>query len=594
MCGVCGYIALDDRKFDPLWIDRMNEVLAHRGPEGHGKYISKENNVALGHTRLKIIDLSENASQPMSNADGTIWISFNGEIYNFLQQRKSLEQRGYSFHSCSDTEVALNLYIEHGKEFTKLLDGDFAIAIWDGVKKEIVLTRDRLGVRPLYYIFKTGLFSFASEIKAFFKIPHLRPEFDPHSLKTYFSHLCTYGRKTMFKDVIELLPCETLTFNSGTIAVDTYFDFKFKPDVRKLTLNEQVEGFDSLFEQALKKRLVSDVPVGLYLSGGIDSTYIASKLPAITKGNPIASYTLGFTNSINNEFKYSEMAAKKFNIGNTRLFADDTDLDAIVEKVIWHHDEPPPNIVSISQYCLAREAKPLITVALAGSGADEISAGYSHYVAALECYQGNSPFKEDCYHSSLPPGYIAQEFKSCNQKPVMDLLLDDKSYEYRDEMTPYYENNDYPDFIAKMQYFDIKTHFLATINKDDKMNMAWAVEGRFPFLDFGLVDYALSMSPECKIFEKTNKFYLKEIVSRNFNHEFAHRPKMTFSSPIENWLKQSPLDWNKDLKIYSIGLFNRSVLKKLGSNPDKLCKTGNNLRRIWGVYALEKWLDKFF
>lgn len=596
MCGICGYIAVSGDAFRGEDIHGMTDILAHRGPDGEGHYLDLPGRLALGHRRLKVIDLSEQGRQPMSDEHGKVWISYNGEIYNFPELRRELEALGCVFKSKTDTEVIVHAYRMFGQDFIHRLNGDFAFALWDSEERELFLYRDRVGVKPVYYTLQNGLLVFASEIKSILAHPAVSGEIDYDRMPEYFAHLYIYGERTMFRNIRELQPGHRLRVKEGRITEETYFDFHFDPDIRGLSFEDQVEGFTALFDDAVKIRLMSDVPLGVYLSGGIDSSYLTARLKPLTNA-PIHTFSLGFTREGFNEFPYSDEVARIVGTTHTKFEITEDDFLDVIDRIVWHYDEPVPQIVAVPQYYLAKEAKRHITVALSGSGGDELFAGYSHYLAALRLYEalkgGIDPGDGEAalYQKGLTPENIAAEFKSCSQKYVVDKLFTESPQDYRPNIARYFLDNGYPDFISRMLYMDYKTHVVAMMNKDDKMNMAWGIEGRFPFQDHRVVQFALSMSPELKIRGGTGKWVLKDLCKNYFDEAFIHREKQAFPTPAEYWLR------SRDLASTAAGLahdmaevpFNRENLMKMAVDPQVLCATGVPSRRMWSVYVLQRW-----
>ena len=580
----------------------MMEILSHRGADGHGHYINEVYSLALGHRRLKVIDLTDNGRQPMCDDSGKIWITYNGEIYNYRSLRLNLEKLGYNFRSKTDTEVIIYAYKEYGEKFINLLNGDFAFAIWDERTRDLLLYRDRVGIKPLYYAFQKNIFLFASEIKALLKHPLMsNPGINYEKIPEYFGHLYIYREKTLYRDIYEVQPGYCLKLNEGKLEKKCYYDFSFDLSVRKSSHEDQIQGFCELFEDSIKIRLESDVPLGVYLSGGIDSSYMTAILKE-QSSTPVHTYSLGFDYEGFNEFPYSDYAARTTRTIHNKFEISERDFVDVIDKIIWHYDEPPPQIVAVPQYYLAREAKRHITVALTGSGGDELFAGYSHYQAAIERHRTNlaisglscsEPSKVEYYQRSLSPELIASEFKSCTQKHVVDKLFMDHIPDYRTNISMYFIENNYPDFLSKMLYMDFKTHVIAMMNKDDKMNMAWGIEGRYPFLDYRVIQHSLSMSPELKIRNQIGKWALKHLCKKYFNNRFINREKQAFPTPAEQWFA------SQDTGISALDIisfcgdirFNNKNLRLLAVEPQKLCRTGVNARRIWGVYCLGRWMN---
>ena len=607
MCGICGYIYDSVGAFRPDFIGPMTESLIHRGPDGSYFYTEAESGLALGHCRLKVIDLTEKGRQPMSDQAEEIWITYNGEIYNYIDLRKQLLEKGYEFSSNTDTEVIVNAYREFGEDFIHSLNGDFAFALWDKRKKALFLYRDRVGVRPLYYTYQRGIFAFASEIKSFFSHPAFSPPtLNTRKLPEYFGHLYSYGEECLFDNVIEIQPGHCISYVRGTITDHEYFNFSFDPSVRTMSHSDQVDGFKTLLDDAIQIRLNSDVPLGVYLSGGIDSSFMVARMKEKST-DPIYTYSLGFMEKHYDEFRYSDYVSQKLGTVHTKFRISGADFQDVIEKAIWHYDEPQPHLVSIPQYYLARAAQTRTTVALSGTGGDELLGGYAHYQAAVERSIRNASLKvcpsfaelqeEEKYQSQLPPELIASEFKSCNQKYIVDRLFYDSIVDYRLNLAKHFTDSPYPDFLSKMLYMDFKTHVVDMLNKDDKMNMAWGIEGRFPYLDYRLVQFALSMSPELKISKGTPKMALKQLSRSYFDESFVYRLKQAFPVPALQWLRKIGTRWLDPLKLATLDLENQidlQQLRHLVSDPESFCRTGSPVRRIWGIYCLERWLHMWF
>lgn len=603
MCGICGYIHVNPAAFAPDPIYAMTDTLRHRGPDGEGYHLDATHGWAMGHRRLKVIDLSDRGRQPMSDAAGTLWITYNGEVYNFADLRATLQARGHRFQSGTDTEVILYAYKEYGRRCVDYFNGDFAFALWDGDRQELLVYRDRVGVRPLYTLFQGGVFAFASEIKALFKHPALGPPcVDREKMPEYFGHLYSFGEDTLYRNVQEVQPGWGVIYAHGRVTKERYHDFTYDPAIRRLPEDEQIEGFRTLLDDAIRIRLTSDVPLGVYLSGGLDSSYMTARLTAGSTV-PVHTFSLGFDRGQFNEFAYSSVVARQFGTCHTPFLVDAEDCTRAMDAAIWHYDEPLPHLVAVPQYYLAREAKRHITVALAGSGGDELLAGYAHYQAAWACQRAHQTAPAltgsahdrspaDAYQRGLADRHVASEFKSCTQRYVVEQLFAGPIPDYRDQAARFYVENDYPDFLSKMLYMDFKTHVVAMMNKDDKMNMAWGVEGRFPYLDHRLIQFALSMSPELKIREGVGKWTLKRLGAAYFEPAFIHREKQAFPTPAETWLARLPADWVAErLLAFLNGRLRADRLKPWLLNPQAFCATGNHTRRRWGMYGLARWLS---
>ncbi|RJO65055.1 MAG: asparagine synthase (glutamine-hydrolyzing) [Myxococcales bacterium] len=596
MCGICGYIALAPRHFDSAPIRAMTAALAHRGPDGEGFHTEPARGAALGHRRLKVIDLSERGAQPMSDETGRRWIVYNGEIYNYRELRAELERDGWRFRSQTDTEVVLLASLAYGDAFIDKLNGDFAFALWDRDTNTLSLYRDRVGVKPLYYTLQNGLFAFASEIKALLKHPDLKTAPNEARFKAFLSNLYVCGKETLFTDIYELQPGEKLTFRNGEIRTKSYFDWRYLPDVRALPEPEQEERFVELFDDAVQARLISDVPLGVYLSGGVDSSYLTARLAA-HRPKAIHTYTLGFDVGDYNEFKYSQAVADRFAARHTAFTVSAREFFDVVERVVWHYDEPMPHLVAVPQYYLAERAKPHITVALSGTGGDESFAGYTHYLAAqrlLEKSLDLSSADPDvaAYQGKLAPAEIAAEFKSCSQRPFVEKMIRQDG-DYRGEVARHFTASPYPDFLSSMLYMDFKTHVVHMMNKEDKINMAHGVEGRFPYLDWRVVEFALSLPPKSKLKGEITKHFLKRVAARHFPEDFLNRPKQAFPTPVERWFAEdkSLLRLPHLRECYG-DRFDFAYIDSLIAAHS--LEDRRHTRRLWGLFTLDLWLGLFF
>lgn len=596
MCGICGYVNVNARRFDAAPLSDMTDILSHRGPDGRGAFVDRAAGVALGHRRLKVLDLSVAGDQPMTRPEADVWITYNGETYNFPELRAELEARGWKFKSRSDTEVVLTAYLEYGLDFVHRLVGDFAMAIWDGRTRKLHLLRDRLGVRPLYFALINGIFFFASEIKSLLCHPLIKAKLNRRCLGEFIGHLFVSGEDTLYQGIKEVMPGERITWVNGKISKEIYFDFSFKPEIRARSLNDQRDEFSELLDDAVNIRMRADAPIGFYLSGGIDSTTLLARA-AKSEEAGLKSATLAFAHYPDQEHEYSEIVAQRFATNHQSFLIDEEDYPSLIDTIIRHHDEPVPQPVAIPQYLLAMRAKPFFDVAISGSGGDELFAGYNHYIVARSFFENreigdSEDGDKGTYHQTLRPEFIAGEFKSCSQMYLVECLTNPQ-YDYREVYAAWFQGNDYPDFLSRMLYMDVKTHLVAMMNKDDKMNMAAGVEGRFPFLDHRVVDYALSMSVEAKLDGPRQKVLLKDMLLSDFSSEFVEREKTAFATPMGKWFTGHPdfLDFKSLSEHLGEGLHLPSLMRLV----DEYRRGGmQHQRRLWGMYGLQRWLDMEF
>ncbi|MEK6900782.1 MAG: asparagine synthase (glutamine-hydrolyzing), partial [Nanoarchaeota archaeon] len=363
MCGIVGFSGFEDTKL----LQEMTSLLSHRGPDQSGSYTDEF--VSLGHRRLSIIDLSEDGKQPMSNEDDTIWIVFNGEIYNYKELRVKLEERKHTFKSKTDTEVIIHAYEEYGEKCVELFNGDFAFAIYDVNKKSLFMARDRLGIKPLYYTVVDGHFYFASEIKAILSSPEVKRKVNVQALNFYLTFFANPLAETMFQGIYKLLPGHTLRWEQGKVTIEKYWDLEMKP--QKMSLSTAQEELQRLLRDSVEKRLMSDVPLGVYLSGGVDSGSVVSLMSTFSE--KIKTFSVGFEG--HSELSQAKITADYFNTDHTEMVLG-TDAIKALPEVVWHQDEPMGDPTSIPTYFLSQEAKKNVTVVLTGEGADEQFAGY--------------------------------------------------------------------------------------------------------------------------------------------------------------------------------------------------------------------------
>lgn len=405
MCGICGIINLNDQTVEYEHIDRMLSLMSHRGPDDRGIYIKE--NIGLGMNRLAVIDLSLNAHQPMSNETQSVWIIYNGEIYNYKILRKELMDKGYAFKSNSDTEVVLHAYEEWGHLSIEQLNGMFAFAIFDKKKKELFIARDRLGIKPLYYAHYSDFFCFASEIKAILCYPRIQKTIDIQALDQYFSYMVIPHPKTIYKDINILEPGHTLTISFDFVKKTKYWDLNeqylkvvesWNRDNAEMTISRKkveeyyIDEVIKRLKKSVKMRMISDVPLGIFLSGGVDSSLVLALMSELST-EPVKTFSVGFEDGDKNynELEYCRIVAKKFKTEHYE-FIQKSDVNNVLPESIKHFDEPFANPTAIPMYYISKLARENVTVALSGVGGDELFGGYPRHVALqLINYKGLVP-----------------------------------------------------------------------------------------------------------------------------------------------------------------------------------------------------------
>lgn len=556
MCGICGVVRVEPPEpVDEDVLRRMRDTMVHRGPDDEGLVIS--GNVGFGHRRLAIIDLS-GGHQPMSTADGTLWVTFNGEIYNFLELRALLESRGYGFRTKSDTEVILQAYAEFGERCVDHLRGMFAFGLWDKIRRKLLLARDRLGVKPLYYAVSGGAFLFASEIKSLLQWPGIEREVDAAALATYLRLRYVPGPHTMFRNIFKLEPGHTLTLRDGRVSQRRYWDVPGDgPDFDPAAEGQLLEHL----KESVRLRLVSEVPLGVFLSGGVDSsTVVALMAPMVDE--PVQTFSIGYPDggagSEITEFAFARMAAERFKTNHHEFALDPKMFWQVLRRLVWHFDEPVADPAAVPLYFLSKYAREFVTVVLSGEGADELLAGYPIYYkmlllerlrripgAALAAqfvrpvagrklrrYLGwlRAPLRDR--YRGVSALFTKAELERLLLEHVHDAAGGDEQEQKYFDLCPR------PDALSQMLYFDLKVWLPDDLLvKADKMTMATGVELRVPFLDHKLVEWAWRLPSNLKLRDRTGKFLLKRAAATLIDPAIITRRKLGFPVPVQSWLR---------------------------------------------------------
>lgn len=622
MCGIAGILNLDGQPASPVLLRRMTDTIAHRGPDGEGSYI--DGFVGLGHRRLAIIDLSPAGHQPMVSREGRFVLTYNGEIYNFQEIRAELERLGYRFVSKTDSEVVLNAYAEWGERCVHRFNGMFAFAIWDKQQRQLFLARDRYGIKPLYYTFQGSTFLFGSEQKAILAHPSTRKEIDLEALLEYFTFQNIFTDKTLLKG-IKLLPAGCYGIvkpGQEAITVTRYWDFNFAEPDHPDSDAEYREELDRLFKQAVNRQLVTDVEIGAYLSGGMDSgsiTAIAAKqLPYIktfTCGfdlNSASGIELGF-----DERSRAEYMSYLFKTEHYEMVLKAGDMERVLPKLAWHLEEPRVG-QCYPNYYAAQLASKFVKVVMSGAGGDELFGGYPwrYYRAVV-----NDDFEHyvDKYYQfwqRLIPNSAIQEVFAPIWGDVKHVWTRDI---FRDVFQSHAAKLTRPeDYVNHSLYFEAKTFLHGLLVVEDKISMAHSLETRVPFLDNDLVDFAMRVPVRLKLdnlhnvvrinenepgpktsiyFEKNKdgKKLLRDVMRNYIPEVIAGGEKQGFSAPDASWFKGESIEYvkrvllNDNAEIYRL-LDKNAVVALLNEHLD-----GRQNRRlfIWSLLNVEKWLQSF-
>ncbi|MCJ7507488.1 MAG: asparagine synthase (glutamine-hydrolyzing) [candidate division Zixibacteria bacterium] len=631
MCGICGIIYNDRQKtVDSHLIREMCQVLRHRGPDDQGFYL--KGNVGLGHQRLSIIDLGL-GHQPISNEDDTLWIIYNGEVYNYLEIRPSLEKKGYKFKTNSDTEVVLHAFEEYGVDCLKYFRGMFGFAIWDEKKKTLFLARDRMGVKPLYYSFNNDFFIFGSEIKTILQNEQMPCQLNFSSLNQFLSLKYTSDDSTLFSGIKKLLPGRYLIYQDKKISIKQYWDIDYSNSLALKDNSQYVEEFYSLFKESVKMRLRSDVPLGMFLSGGIDSSIIATSMSKMVD-QPIKTFSVAFKEKAYSELEYARLVAKHIKADHHEIIVEPEQFFSHLPFLIWQEDEPIAHPSSIPLYFVSKLASQHVKVVLTGEGSDELLAGYERYYQTLYNLAYNR------YFEKIVPGFVKQKiirklidilphsfpgkryairsflyldsdlesiywdnFSTFSKEMLRELLLPeirervkiDESYA---PLLGYFNQSNSPDLLNKFLYVDLKSYLVELLMKQDQMSMAASIESRVPFLDHKLVEFVARIPIELKLKGFTTKRILREAAKEDLPKPILVRKKKGFPVPIAKWFKNEYYDLAcqiiLDDRAKKRGFFDFNYIEKL------LLMHKNGERdfsdRIWTLINFELWqrifLDK--
>ncbi|MBM3247930.1 MAG: asparagine synthase (glutamine-hydrolyzing) [Candidatus Omnitrophica bacterium] len=615
MCGICGIVG----KYDKQLLEKMCDAMVHRGPDSDGIFSGTD--MGLGIRRLRIIDL-ETGDQPIHNENKNLWIVLNGEIYNYKELKEGLIKKGHRFYTKTDTEVILHLYEEYKDDCVDFLRGMFSFAIWDSDKKRLFLARDRVGIKPLYYSFNNGRFIFASELKAILKDESAVKSIDSESLEYYLTFLYIPAPFTIFKSVRKLPPAHILTMQDGIIKIRRYWKLDFYHDKIEAE-DDYVEKIKSMLEEVTKLHMVSDVPIGALLSGGLDSSAVVALMSEFTQ-HPIKTFSIGFEEKFSsyNELEFSRLVAKQFGTEHHEFIIKPNIIETL-PKIIQYLEEPFADSSAILNYLICKEAKKFVTVGLTGIGGDEIFGGYPRYLGLMvdEHYQrfprflraalsGFSGFIPQTTDSQNIGGRLSRFFKgSCantNQRYLSWLTYFDavmKSELLNQEVTVRnYIHNDYlneletSDFIDKASYMDINTYLPDDLLiMADRMSMANSFELRVPLCDHKLMELCAGIPFSVKLKGLKLKSLFKKTLNNVLPQEVINKRKQGFMVPLADWLKEDLRDFVKD------SLSNEAIKKRGYFNPEYVSEVldlhfkGKKVltHQIWALLVFELWAQKY-
>lgn len=606
----------------------MNNTLAHRGPDDEGYYVN--GSIGLGHRRLSIIDL-DSGKQPMGNEDGSVQVVFNGEIYNFLELKAQLESNGHVFRTKSDTESIIHGYEEWGEDFVHKLRGMFAIALWDARQRKLLLVRDRAGKKPLFYLVDKNRLLFASELKALLEDENISKEIDPSALDSYLSFGYVPSPLSIFRSVKKLTPAHLAVCCPDGFSIRRYWSLDMEREAFPVSEQKAVEDLKTIFDEAVRLRMISDVPLGAFLSGGIDSSAVVASMAGLTKGETVKTASIGFLDKKFDELKYARMVADRYQTDHS-AFVVNPDALAVLDRIVWHLDEPFADASAIPTYYVSRMARQKVTVALSGDGGDETFAGYirRYYMNRLEnnirrkiptflrenllgpiagVYPRADflprPLRLKLFLTNLSLSferayfrdmsfYFLPEMKKKLYRPEFAAFLD--GFDSFSVLKQHFRQNRNPDVVTRAQYIDIMTYLPEDILvKVDRMSMAHSLEVRSPILDHKLMEYAASLPSSFKLRGNESKYIFKKINQDRLPYDVLYRKKQGFSIPLASWLRGELKEFARDI------LFSSSTVLNDYFYPEYINRLWNRhlsgrqdfAYPLWGLMMFALWHNRF-
>jgi asparagine synthase (glutamine-hydrolysing) len=621
MCGIAGRFNFDpSRPIDPVVLAGMTDAIAHRGPDAAGYY--RAPGIGLGHRRLSIIDLAT-GDQPLANEDGQVQVVFNGEIYNFADVRAELTALGHRFRTGSDTEIIVHGYEEWGERCVDRFRGMFAFAVWDARHRRLLLARDRLGVKPLYYAELPGVgIVFGSEIKALLEDPAVPREWRPEAIDTYLTLLYVPAPDTVYAAIRKLPPASVLVAERGKIRVSTYWDLAFPGEAGDAREDAYLEELDALLREAVGLRLISDVPLGAFLSGGIDSSTVVSYMKETSATTPV-TIAVGFDQQAFNEVEHAATVARHLECEFHALTAS-PQIEDLLPKLAWHFDEPFADSSAVPTYYVSKAARELVTVALSGDGGDELWGGYAHHhVEHMEqrarAALGPARHVASWIGRALPlsvkgarslrhlgaspeDAYALKHVNGTFEHGAKDRLYSG-DFQRRvngadplESLRAAYRSCASPSPMDRVFYADARTYMIDDVlTKVDRMSMAVSLEAREPLLDHKLLEFAARVPVSLKLKDGRSKYLLRRLLERRVPRSITERAKSGFAAPIGDWLRGPLADMTSGLlldgKLRDRGIFNAAEVQRLWD--DHRTRRADHPHRLWQLLMLELWFRTF-
>jgi asparagine synthase (glutamine-hydrolysing) len=622
MCGICGIFEFDQRREIPKeLVHRMTETIVHRGPDDEGIFTGP--GIGLGFRRLSIIDVA-GGHQPLSNEDGSLWVMLNGEIYNFPELHRELVDRGHRFSTRSDTETIVHLYEEYGEGCFARLRGMFSIALWDSRQRRLLLARDRVGKKPLFYAANPKRILFGSELKCLLAGDSLPRDIDNQALADYFSLGYIPAPKTIYRAAQKLLPGHYLVASAEGVRVERYWELSFG-HVENRSEEEWCELLRGQLCEATRVRLMSEVPLGAFLSGGLDSSSIVAMMAGIMK-RPVTTCSIGFEEEEYNESNYARQVAEKFHTDHHEHIVRPNALE-VLNKLVWHYDEPFADSSAIPTYYVSWVARQHVTVALGGDGGDENFAGYRRYL--FDAWENRlrrlipGPVRRGVFGPlgkiypplAWAPRFLRAKatFQSLARSPLEGYFNSvsifrpgEKNHLFTPEfrktlggydsievLRQYYDRADTDDLLSRIQYVDIKTYLTDDIlAKVDRASMAVSLEVRAPLLDHPLMETIASIPSSLKLSGRTGKYIFKKAMAPLLDADIIERSKQGFAIPLDRWFRRELHDLTYEaLFSQDDGILDRTFLKKIWDQHQK--GQYNRSAHLWSVLMFRKWKETF-
>jgi len=637
MCGIVGIVDLSQSKsrVNIEILKKMSNVISHRGPDSEGQWISADNTCGQAFRRLSIIDLTDAGSQPIQTLDNRFSITFNGEIYNHKDIRKDLEKRGYQYRSNADTETILYGYQEYGTEILQKMIGMWGVAIWDNQEKRLFLTRDRVGIKPVYYYYQNNLFIYASEIKSILEHPDVRSEMNLDELPNYLNYGMSSQNESLFKNIKKLPAGHYLQLDiHGNVEIHRYWSPINKEnqytELKGVEIQERVM---ELLRDSIDIRMMSDVPFGVFLSGGIDSSLNVALMAEIMD-RPIDTFTVGFKELEEfNELKYARQISKQFNTNHHEILIDSNDVMGIIHDLPWYEDEPNADPVCMPLYFLSKLTKESgTTVIQVGEGSDEqfvgykwMMQGYNFYNTYWKYFKTLPKFLQHfIYYMAKPVGQISQQYLALDylrratqgdelnwsgvsifSPSHLEVMLNQKYKELKDIPRIYgnslhqqaLKQNPNLDYLQRILYIELQQRLAEILlMRVDKIGMAHSLEARVPFLDHRILEFTMSIPEKEKVPNSEPKYILKKAVEGILPNDIIYRKKMGFAAPVDNWMKNQWYDYAKDRlnnsEFIRLGILNQNFVNGM------LMRHKHGKKRygseLYSLINLTLWYDRFF